>query len=144
MTSQSMTHEPPPAGLNAFRPRILYTSYFVADIEKSLEFYRDVLGMREQQRIDLGGGTHEAVLSFPESKGAGLILMWDTLRGKPYQHGDGYSRFVLLVSDLEAAVEHLRAQGIALSSDPIEAGAMRYCFITDPDDYRIELLQIKR
>ena len=54
MTSQSITNELSTTGLNALKPRVLHTAYFVADIERSLEFYRDVLGMREQQRFELG------------------------------------------------------------------------------------------
>jgi hypothetical protein len=42
MTIQPMTHELSAAGLNAFKPRVLHTAYFVADIERSLKFYRDV------------------------------------------------------------------------------------------------------
>src|SRR5258706_4390750 len=96
MTSQPLYSEPSTAGLNALRPRVLHTAYFVADIERSLEFYRDVLGMREQQRFDLGDGVQEVVLTFPDSKGAGVILMWNTKRTTPYQYGDSYSRLVMM------------------------------------------------
>ena len=132
------------SGLNPFRPRILHTAYFVADIARSLKFYGDMLGMQEQQRFDLGEGVQEVILAFPESKGAGVILMWNTQRAAPYQHGDSYSRFVMMVSDLDAALAHLTAKGVTISKPVTDAGALRYCMIKDPDDYTIEVLQLKR
>jgi lactoylglutathione lyase len=144
MASEPMTNALSTAGLNAFKPRILHTAYFVADIERSFKFYRDVLGMREQQRFDLGDGVQEVILTFPDSKGAGVILMWNTKRTTPYQYGDSYSRLVMMVSDLDAAVQHLRAQGVTFSKGPIDASALRYCIIKDPDGYNIEVLQLKR
>ena len=132
------------AGLSAFKPRILHTAYFVADIERSLKFYRDVLGMQEQQRFELGGGVHEVIMQFPDSKGAGVILMWNTERTEPYQRGDSYSRLVMMVSDLDAALAHLTANQVTLAKPVVDAGALRYCMIQDPDGYTIEVLQLKR
>jgi lactoylglutathione lyase len=139
-----MSSDSAAAGLNAFKPRILHTAYFVADIERSLEFYRDVLGMTEQQRFELGAGVKEVVLAFPESKGAGIILMWNTNRTALYQIGDGYSRVVLMVADLEASVRHLRSHGVIVTKEPTDAQGLRYCIVKDPDGYGIELLQLTR
>jgi|SRR5215831_2620635 len=132
------------AGLNAFKPRILHTAYFVSDIERSLKFYGDVLGMKEQQRFELDDGVKEVILAFPESKGAGVILMWNTKRTASYQIGDGYSRVVLMVADLESAIRHLRSHGVTFTKEPTDAHGLRYCIIKDPDGYGIELLQLKR
>jgi lactoylglutathione lyase len=132
------------SGLNTFKPRILHTAYFVADIDRSLKFYRDVLGMREQQRFDLGGGVEEVILAFPESKGAGVILMWNTRRTTPYQYGDSYSRLVMMVSDLDETVRHLRAHQVVFSKELTDAGTLRYVIVKDPDGYGIEVLQLKR
>jgi lactoylglutathione lyase len=132
------------AGLNALRPRILHTAYFVADIERSMKFYCGVLGMQEHQRFDLGEGVQEVILGFPDSKGAGVILMWNTKRTAPYQYGDSYSRFVLMVSDLDAAVGQLTANGVTISKQVTDLSALRYCMIKDPDGYTIEVLQLKR
>ena len=131
-------------GLNSFKPRILHTAYYVADIEKSLKFYCGVLGMQELQRFDLDTNVHEVVLGFPDSKGGGVILMWDTRRSTPYQRGDGYSRFVMMVSDLDAAVQHLTAHKAKIGKPITDVGSLRYCMVQDPDDYTIEILQLKR
>jgi lactoylglutathione lyase len=134
----------PTTGINAFRPRILHTAYFVAGIERSLKFYRDVLGMKELQRFDLGEGVHEVVMNFPESKGGGVILMWNLNRKSDYVRGDGYSRFVMSVSDLDAAIKHLTQHGVQFSKGRTEVGGMAYCMAKDPDGYVIELLQFSR
>src|SRR6266705_3706078 len=114
------------AGLNALKPRISHVAYHVKDIDRSLAFYVGVLGMREQMRVDLSKTLHEVVLQFPDSKGGGLILMWDTAREKSLSIGDGYSRFVLMVGDLDASLKHLREHETRVVAQPTEAGTMRY------------------
>lgn len=131
-------------GLSAFRPRITHVAYYVSDIDRALDFYVGVLGLVEQMRIPLSDGEHEVVLGFPEGRGGGLILMWNTKREAPYQLGDGYSRFVLNVSDVDGAVAQLEAQGTPIVSRPADAGPARYAMVTDPDGYTIELLQLRR
>lgn len=132
------------AGLNALKPRIMHVAYHVKDIDRSLAFYAGVLGMQEQMRVDLSPTLHEVVLHFPDSKGGGVILMWDTSREKPLSLGDGYSRFVMMVSDLDASMKHLRENDTRVVTQPTEAGPLRYAMVQDPDGYVIELLQLKR
>lgn len=140
-TSESST---PSTGLNPFKPKILHIAYFVKDIDRALAFYVGVLGMKEQMRVDLSATVHEAILNFPDSKGGGVILMWDTARTSGPALGDGYSRFVLHVHDLDAALAHLRAHDTRVTKEPTKAGPMRYALVADPDGYVIELLQIQR
>src|SRR5690349_5240229 len=145
MTASTSTADPNAStGLSAFRPRITHVAYHVANIDRALAFYVGVLGLKEQMRIPLADGEHEVVLGYPDGKGGGLILMWNTKRSATYTLGDGYSRFILNVSDVDAAVTQLAAQGTRIVSQPADAGPMRYAMIADPDGYTIELLQIKR
>lgn len=134
----------PVTGLNAFRPRIAHVGYHVADIDRALAFYVGVLGLQEQLRLELGGGLHEVVLGFPQSKGSGVILMWHTERTKPYQLGDGYSRFIISVSDIAAAMKHVEGAGTPIVTPITDAGALKYAMVKDPDGYVIELLEMKR
>lgn len=133
-----------PNGLLRFRPRILHVAYHVADIDRALAFYVGVLGMKEQMRIPLGGGEQEVILAFPESKGSGVILMWNTERKTPYQRGDGYSRFVMMVSDLDGALEQVTRHGAPVVTPATQVGSMRFAMVEDPDGYVIELLQLAR
>ena len=131
-------------GLNALRPRMSYVAYHVSDVERALAFYGTVLGMKEQMRLDLGGGVHEVVLTFPEAPAVGLILMWNEKRTEPYRLGDGYSRLVVRVSDVDAAMELLARHGVVVVKPATDAGSLRYSLVNDPDGYVVEFLQFKR
>jgi lactoylglutathione lyase len=132
------------SGFSAFRPRIAYVAYNVENVDRALGFYVGLLGMQEQMRFPIGGGVNEVVLAFPESKGSGLILMWKDTGAAPVVPGDGYSRFVIRVSDIDGAVAALTEAGVPLQTPPTDAGSLRFAMIRDPDGYLIELLQIKR
>jgi catechol 2,3-dioxygenase-like lactoylglutathione lyase family enzyme len=142
--STAQTSAAPAAGINAFRPRILHTAYFVTDIDRALAFYCGLLGMQEQQRFELDGGVKEVILTFPESKGGGVILMWNPTSPVTYQKTAGYHRFVMMVSDLDAVFRHLTENKVKVTKGVTDAGALRYCMIEDPDGYAIEVLQLKR
>jgi lactoylglutathione lyase len=143
-TSTETSAAVPAAGLNAFQPRLSHVAYHVADIDRALGFYVGVLGFKEQMRFPLGDNVFEAVLGFPDGKGAGLLLMWSSERKEPYQHGNGYSRLVINVSDLDGALAHLERHHTPIVSQPKQAGAFRYALVKDPDGYVLEILQLKR
>jgi predicted enzyme related to lactoylglutathione lyase len=92
-------------------------------------------------RIPLGDGVQEVVLSFPDSKGAGVILMWHENKQAPRSHGDGYSRFVLNVSNVDAALAHVIKHGAPVVTAATTIGPMKYAMVKDPDGYIIELLE---
>ena len=145
MTTSITSHDAETtAGLSAFKPRISHVAYYVSDIERSLAFYIGALGLKEQLRLSLGKGLHEVVLGYPDNKGAGLILMWNTDKTTPYQLGDGYSRFVVSVSDVEAALRFLVEQGVKVVQNATQAGNLKYAMVKDPDGYVVELLQLLR
>ncbi|MDD9971060.1 MAG: VOC family protein [Myxococcales bacterium] len=131
------------ASLSAFRPRVLYTAYHVQDLDKAVAFYTDVLGLQQRMRFELPSGEWECVLEYPESKGSGVILMWNPKStGKP-DLGDGYSRLVFKVSDLDAAVELLRSRDARITTPPTDTPmGLRYALFQDPDGYTIELMQL--
>ena len=146
MSTTTAAESPAPAseGLLRFKPRILHVAYHVADIDRALAFYVGVLGMKEQLRMALGNGVHEVVLTFRGAKGMGLILMWDEQKSQPYALGEGYSRLVLRVSDLAAAMAHLKDRNTRIVKDVQETPVLNYALIQDPDGYVLELLQMKR
>jgi lactoylglutathione lyase len=130
--------------LTTLKPRVIHVAYHVANIERSLAFYKGVLGLQEQMRIPLGNGLQEVILAFPNAQGAGLILMWNDEQPAQRNHGDGYSRFVLNVSDIDAAMTHLIARDVPVATPISSVGAMKYAMVKDPDGYVIELLQFVR
>jgi lactoylglutathione lyase len=132
------------AGLSALKPRISHVAYHVSDIERSLAFYIGALGLKEQLRLPLGKGLHEVVLGYPDNKGAGLILMWNTEKTTAYQLGEGYSRFVVSVSDVDAALRFLVEKDVKVVQNATQAGNLKYAMVKDPDGYVVELLQLIR
>lgn len=123
--------------------RILHTMLRVTDLERSLRFYTEVLGMRLLRRQDYPDGRFTlAFVGFgPESEGAVIELThnWDTDR---YELGNGYGHIALAVGDVYAACEKIRAAGgkITREPGPMKHGSTILAFVEDPDGYKIELL----
>ena len=128
---------------NTFKPQVLHVAYHVADIERALGFYVGLLGMKEAMRIPLGKNKAEVVLQFPESKSAGVVLMWSTDREKTklIEQGEGYSRFVLRVSDVDASLAHLVKHHTPVVTEATSIGTFKFAMVKDPDGYVIELIQ---
>lgn len=123
--------------------RILHTMLRVGDLEKSVAFYTDVLGMHEIRRKEYPEGrfTNVFVGYQPESEGAALELTynWDQ---SAYELGTGYGHVALAVDDVYAACERIRERGgkITREPGPMKHGSTVLAFVEDPDGYKIELL----
>ncbi len=123
--------------------RILHTMLRVTDLERSLRFYTEVLGMKLLRRKDYPDGRF--TLAFvgygEESEGAVIELThnWDTDR---YELGNAYGHIALGVGDVYAACEKIRAAGgkITREPGPMKHGSTVLAFVEDPDGYKIELL----
>jgi lactoylglutathione lyase len=123
--------------------RILHTMLRVGDLEKSVAFYTEVLGMHEIRRKEYPEGrfTNVFVGYQPESDGAVLELTcnWDQ---SSYDLGTGYGHVALAVDDVYAACERIRERGgkITREPGPMKHGTTVLAFVEDPDGYKIELL----
>ncbi|HEX4385034.1 MAG TPA: lactoylglutathione lyase [Myxococcales bacterium] len=126
--------------------RILHTMLRVGDLTKSLQFYTEVLGMKELRRKDYPDG--KFTLAFvgygPESEEAALELThnWDT---KSYELGTGYGHVALEVDDAYAACAEIKKRGgvVTREAGPMKHGTTVIAFVQDPDGYKIELIQKK-
>lgn len=127
--------------------RILHTMLRVGDLERSIAFYTEVLGMRLLRRKDYPEGRFTlAFVSYQdESEGAAIELTynWDTHQ---YDLGNGYGHIALAVDDVYAACEKIRARGgrITREPGPMKHGSTILAFVEDPDGYKIELLGEQR
>jgi len=115
------------------------------DLERSIKFYTSGLGMTVVRGIPLGSST-EVILSFGGRPEQPLILLYkDATPGKspPIEHGNGFGRVVLRVSDATA----LSAQLVAAGYQPGEAHAnsvnhIKVFWVSDPDGYKYEIAEV--
>ena len=127
--------------------RILHTMLRVGDLQRSLDFYTGVLGMRELRRKDYPEGRF--TLAFvgygDEDQEAVLELThnWDTSR---YDIGTGYGHVALEVEDAYRACEEVKKRGgrVTREAGPMKHGTTVIAFVEDPDGYKIEFIQRKR
>jgi lactoylglutathione lyase len=130
-------------GLLPFSPLVGMVSYRVADIERSLSFYIDVLGMKERLRLPgFGEGEREIILEYPGMPGAVLMLMWNMHSSRGYEIGTGYNRLTIFVSDARGAVRHLVDHHVPVLIPVTETNGVHFAIVSDPDGYLIELLQL--
>ena len=126
--------------------RFLHTMLRVGDLERSLRFYCEVLGMKLLRRKDYSEG--KFTLAFvgygDESNHTVLELThnWDT---DSYDLGDAYGHIALSVEDIYTACSEIEAKGgtIARAPGPMKHGKTVIAFVTDPDGYKVELIQQK-
>ena len=119
-----------------------HTCYRITDIDQSLAFYVDGLGLTELRRAPI---RDEAINVFlGGSDGAPrLELTWNRDQDGPYEIGTGYGHAAFIVDDLDATLAALAGKGIEPEKPPytVRAGGSRLCFVRDPDGYRIELIE---
>lgn len=126
--------------------RILHTMLRVGDLDRSLAFYTEVLGMRLLRRNDYPEGRF--TLAFvgyqDESEGAALELThnWGV---DSYDIGNGYGHIAIEVPDAYAACEEIKRRGgtVTREAGPMKHGTTVIAFVQDPDGYKIELIQRK-
>lgn len=126
--------------------RMLHTMLRVGNLDKSIEFYTKVMGMKLLRRND--NEEYRYTLAFvgyqEESEGCVLELThnWDT---SEYDLGTGYGHIALEVDDIYATcnvIESLKGK-ITRAPGPVKGGKTVIAFVEDPDGYKIELIEKK-
>ncbi len=124
--------------------RILHTMIRVGDLDRSIEFYTSVLGMKLLRRHDYPAGRFTlAFVGFgPESEQAAIELThnWDT---PSYDLGTGFGHVAIEVPDAYAACAQITRRGgvVTREAGPMKHGNTVIAFVQDPDGYKIELIQ---
>ncbi len=126
--------------------RLLHTMLRVGNLERSLTFYTEVLGMRLLRRKDYPEGkfTLAFVGYHDETDGAAIELTFNWGVEK-YDIGNGYGHIALEVENAYAACDDIKSRGgkITREAGPMKGGTTVIAFVEDPDGYKIELIQKK-
>lgn len=124
--------------------RLLHTMIRVHDLDKSIAFYTELLGMRLLRRKDFPDGKFTlAFVGYGEESDTAVIELTHNWGHEPYQLGDGYGHIALGVPDIHGACERLAAAGakIPRPPGPMKHGTTVIAFVEDPDGYKIELIE---
>ena len=127
--------------------RILHTMLRVGDLDRSISFYTDVMGMQLLRKSD--NEQYRYTLAFvgyqPEKEGAVLELTynWDE---SEYDLGTGYGHIAIEVDDAADTCDAIRNAGgtVTREAGPVKGGSTIIAFVQDPDGYKIELIQKKQ
>ncbi len=123
--------------------RYLHTMLRVGDLDKSIGFYTELLGMTLLRKRDFPDGKFTlAFLGYGSEKENTVLELthnWDT---DSYELGDAYGHIAIGVEDVYATCEEIRAKGgkVVREPGPMMHGTTVLAFVEDPDGYKIELL----
>ncbi len=119
--------------------RLLHTRYRVHDLEKTVSFYKDVLGLEEVGRQTSGRGSQLVFLKAPGSDEEIEICKFD--ESGPVMVGPDLTHLAFEVDDMEKFAKHAAAKGYPLSDGPHSSGSGKIAFIDAPEGYEIELIE---
>jgi lactoylglutathione lyase len=120
--------------------KLLHTRYRVADLEKTVSFYKDVLGLTEVSRHTSGRGSQLVFFKAPGSEELIEICKYDA--SGPVTVGPDLTHLAFEVEDLDAFAAHAAAKGYPLSDGPHRSGSgSAIAFIDAPEGYEIELIE---
>lgn len=120
---------------------LIHTCYRITDIDRSVSFYTK-LGFEEMARLPIRDEAINVFMGLP-GDGARLELTWNKDQDGPYDIGTGYGHIALTVDDMDGTLQQLANDGIEPERPPyqVREGGSRICFVRDPDEYRIELIE---
>jgi lactoylglutathione lyase len=120
---------------------LIHTCYRITDPERTIAFY-EALGLERRRELPIRDEAVNYFLGVPGKELPELELTHN-FGVDSYEIGTGYGHVALTVKDLDATLERLAEQGIEPEREPyrVREGGSRLCFVRDPDQYRIELIE---
>ena len=125
--------------------RILHTMLRVGDLEESLKFYCDVLGMKLLRQKDFPSGKFTlAFVGYGDESEEAVIELTYNWGVDSYDLGNGYGHIALGVDDIYRTCEQIKALGgkVTREPGPMKHGSTVIAFVEDPNGYKIELIQL--
>ena len=124
--------------------RMLHTMLRVSDLERSLRFYTEVLGMRLLRRKDYPEGKFTlAFVGYGEEADTAVLELTYNWGVEKYELGNAYGHIAVAVDDAYKACEEVKRRGgkVTREAGPMKHGTTVIAFIEDPDGYKIELIE---
>jgi lactoylglutathione lyase len=118
--------------------RLAHTMIRVKDVDETIDFYTNFIGLREVRRKEIGD---EALLVFLTDEAAGYVLELTANHGKTdYELGDQFGHLAFFADDLDSVVAEVERRGWWYRRSRPEVSA-RYIFLKDPNGYDVEILE---
>ncbi|NCN26567.1 lactoylglutathione lyase [bacterium] len=125
--------------------KYLHTMIRVNDLDESIKFYRDVLGMKLLSQTEYPSGEFTlAFLGYGDDKRDPCIELTYNWGKSSYNHGDAYGHVAFGVQDIYKICEEVKSRGGKVSREPgpMKHGKTVIAFIEDPNGYKIELIEL--
>lgn len=126
--------------------RLLHTMIRTGNLDRSIEFYTKVLGMKLLRRIDYPDGKFTlAFVGYGDEASSAVIELTYNWGVESYVLGEGFGHIAIEVQDAAATCDEVRRNGgtVIREAGPMKHGTTVIAFLTDPDGYKIELIQMK-
>ncbi len=127
--------------------RILHTMLRTGDLDRSLKFYTEVLGMKVLRRTDFPDGKFTlAFVGYGSEADSAVIELTYNWGVEKYDLGTGYGHIAVEVEDAYKACEETKKRGgkVTREAGPMKHGTTVIAFVEDPDGYKIEFIQRTR
>ncbi|CAG4911462.1 unnamed protein product [Acidocella sp. C78] len=124
----------------------LHTMIRVRNLDESVKFYTELLGMKELRRNDVPDGKYTlAFVGYGDEATHTVLELTYNYGVEAYDQGTAFGHLALGVPDIYGAVERLRAAGVKITREPgpVKFGKTVIAFIEDPNGYKIELIERK-
>jgi lactoylglutathione lyase len=121
---------------------LIHTCYRITDIDRSVAFY-EALGFKEIGRIPIREEAINVFMNLPDDGDEPRLELTYNFGVDSYELGTGYNHIAITTADLDGTLGRLAEQGIEPERAPytIREGGNRLCFVRDPDQYRIEIIE---
>jgi lactoylglutathione lyase len=127
--------------------RILHTMLRVGDLQRSIDFYTKVLGMQLLRTTDRPEQKYTlAFVGYGDEREHAVLELTYNYGVDRYELGTAYGHIAIAVPDAYAACERIRTSGgsVTRPAGPVQGGSTVIAFVTDPDGYKIELIQSRQ